>query len=462
MGDYESGYDPKYGYNRNAFAHKTIPQAIIGRVVKLIALPIGLASEVYHNEIDKQRRSDSRVNALSAAEAKISTTFGETANQEVASPSGGKSDDSPPVYVEVPEDQAEELIASYQAVPADDKTATHELVPQHSEDDGVECDEADWALDEAASETEDKSDSKDDPEADREEPTGQEKLQSTPTKEVKVDSRTKKVPSQKIPFPVILPQRRPGTKARGFVRAYAPVLQDAGIDQDAFISFLKNFHKAAQASPIFDVIMIATGIASMFPDLVVDLSIQAAEIAIGIAQEVQKRWRTNKFLDQANRDIFIPKGLFALIVTYKTNDNQNTEIGTKTVDLGASAMVKYGDALALPEDAMSTEGKQQIKQTKLDEMKAKVKQFRISSGETRGEAELPVTCAPLVFPALDAFADANEPKANEGVANSIITKSKSASKFVNDYFDRRAQASYVSLMLRSLRPSSLWSLGGFL
>ena len=57
MSDYDSGYDPKYGYNRNAFAHETVGTAIMGRVVKLIVTPIGLVSEAIHARRDKRRSS---------------------------------------------------------------------------------------------------------------------------------------------------------------------------------------------------------------------------------------------------------------------------------------------------------------------------------------------------------------------------------------------------------------------
>jgi hypothetical protein len=53
-------------------------------------------------------------------------------------------------------------------------------------------------------------------------------------------------PKQKLPCPVIIPQRRPGAKRRGFVRAYAPVLQDCGIGQDVFLKFISDFHKSSQ------------------------------------------------------------------------------------------------------------------------------------------------------------------------------------------------------------------------
>lgn len=51
---------------------------------------------------------------------------------------------------------------------------------------------------------------------------------------------------QNIPVPVIIPQRRPRFKERGFVRAYAPLLADSGIGQDMFIEFLEVFDKACE------------------------------------------------------------------------------------------------------------------------------------------------------------------------------------------------------------------------
>lgn len=55
-------------------------------------------------------------------------------------------------------------------------------------------------------------------------------------------------PAQRIPCPVIIPQRRPRNKDRGFVRAYSPVLDDCGISQDVFLKFLKDWLAASQVS----------------------------------------------------------------------------------------------------------------------------------------------------------------------------------------------------------------------
>lgn len=79
--------------------------------------------------------------------------------------------------------------------------------------------------------------------------------------------------------------------------------------QDAFLWFLKDFHKSALASSIFDVIIVATAIAGAYPDPLVGLGIQAVQIAAAIGQEIQERLRTNNFLTRANKDIFIPKGI---------------------------------------------------------------------------------------------------------------------------------------------------------
>ncbi len=436
MSRYEDGYDPKLGYNRNAYAHGTPITNILGKTVKLIGAPIGLASEAIHSYKDK-KRFQSNPDALAAAGPPSTNT--ESRSEKLAPPSEGQEARDDSTYVTIPADQADHLIASGQAVPAEDQEPTHELVPEDDKDE-IEGDEADWALDEAAAteEAEPSPHNDDDPI----EPV--ENLIKN-IRPAKGGSLISKKAAPKLPFPIILPQRRPGTKARGFVRAYAPVLEEYGIDQEMFLNFLKNFHKAAQASPIFDVIMIGTAIAGLYPDVLVGLSIQAVQIAAAIGREIQERLRINRFLDQANKEIFIPRGLFALLVAYKPSNSNQPDVGTERVDLGATAMAKYGDAL-LPAKTDAEEVAQE-KKRKMDEMKEKMKNLRIVSGETHGEAEMPVTCAPLLFPALDAVAESaakREGDHNESVAETIKAKTKDTTKYVNNYFDRRAQAVYVS------------------
>ena len=50
--------------------------------------------------------------------------------------------------------------------------------------------------------------------------------------------------SKGLPYPVILPQRRPESKAHGFVRAYAPDLAGCGINQTTWLKFLTDFEES--------------------------------------------------------------------------------------------------------------------------------------------------------------------------------------------------------------------------
>lgn len=69
--------------------------------------------------------------------------------------------------------------------------------------------------------------------------------------DIATDSQTR------LPYPVIIPQRRPGDKSRGFARAYPPDLERFGIDQDTFLQFLKSFHSASHASPVLYALYVA-------------------------------------------------------------------------------------------------------------------------------------------------------------------------------------------------------------
>ena len=69
-------------------------------------------------------------------------------------------------------------------------------------------------------------------------------------------------------------------------------------------------------------------------------------------------------------------------------------------------------------------------------LRQQLKGLKISSGKTYGELEMPES-APLIFPALDNIAMSKD---QDGKKPSQL---KTSSKFVADYLDRRAQASYV-------------------
>ena len=179
-------------------------------LVKLVGTGIDLAAEAHaHRKESKSRATSPAPGSTAASSAAASKETDAPPNYE----------DAPPVYAELPPDQASELIAAGKAVPAE----------QRQEDD-----EEAWQLDDAAEEA--------DPQA----------YAEVSDKDVKAELMRVLVRlpppnlAYRLPCPVILPQRRPRAKARGFVRAYAPVLEGCGIDQDAFLVFLNTFDKASE------------------------------------------------------------------------------------------------------------------------------------------------------------------------------------------------------------------------
>ncbi|PQE05209.1 FAD binding domain protein [Rutstroemia sp. NJR-2017a BBW] len=247
----------------------------MGIIVRLIGSGIGLASEAIHHHRNKSATSLAR----SPEQAGESSRAGAQNN----------SDDPPPEYVEVSTEDASRLIAQGKAIPADTKekhdfqTEERDEEDSDSDSDSEQGDEEQWALDEAA---------------DRSRP-------STPSGEPTQDAGklidtfirnhprpASSGPQPKLPCPVILPQRRPKDKKRGFIRAYAPLLQDCGIDQATFLEFLETFYQSSKSSPWLNVINAAAAIVGFVPGpITMGVSI-ATQFAVGVAMELQSRSRS--------------------------------------------------------------------------------------------------------------------------------------------------------------------------
>jgi hypothetical protein len=138
----------------------------------------------------------------------------------------------------------------------------------------------------------------------------------------------------------------------------------------------------------------------------------AVQIAAGTAKEIQSRHRANSYLDEMNEKLFKPRGLYALVMSYKPDATRPVSSGEFNPN---SVIAKYSES-----------SNSKLKETG--------KNLRVASGKTYGEMELGEV-APLVFPALEEIA-AN-PK-DQG-------KFKKAQKFLAEYGDKRAQAIYVSI-----------------
>ncbi|APA08907.1 predicted protein [Sclerotinia sclerotiorum 1980 UF-70] len=148
-------------------------------------------------------------------------------------------------------------------------------------------------------------------------------------------------PVRGLSCPVILPQRRPEDQSRGIIRAYSPELADCGIDQMTFIKFIDDFNEAHKSSPYLDAVNVAAqgvgfapGIAPMVVSMVVPIAVKAAK-------GYQTQRQSTSFLDQANTELFIPHGLFAMVLTFKPNQTQDPYGVPKQMQLPPSAPLIY-------------------------------------------------------------------------------------------------------------------------
>ncbi|KAL2818582.1 hypothetical protein BJX63DRAFT_57809 [Aspergillus granulosus] len=213
----------------------------------------------------------------------------------------------------------------------------------------------------------------------------------------------------KLLYPVILPQRRPRSNKRGFIRAYPPDLEQFAIDQEIFLNFIETSNKVCQATPWLYALNLASIGTIWLPSalsFIVSTMIQLGTEAAIMADE---RRKTNSFFDKVNAEFFRPRGLFCLVMTWEPGSSStfckfdlNTAIST-AVEHGGPGMLN------------------KLKHT-----------FKASNGATHGELPFPQT-APLIFPQLDALAASG--------SNPQVKKLKKKD-FVADYFDRRSQAKF--------------------
>lgn len=98
-----------------------------------------------------------------------------------------------------------------------------------------------------------------------------------------------KVP--RLRCPVVIPQRRPGNKERGFIKAYAPDLEPFGIDQDTFIEFIRATNKASQASKWLVAIQVAAVGTSFVPNPIALGVSTAVQVIAGVIAKAEIKWK---------------------------------------------------------------------------------------------------------------------------------------------------------------------------
>ncbi|KAK7716233.1 hypothetical protein SLS64_003385 [Diaporthe eres] len=185
------------------------------------------------------------------------------------------------------------------------------------------------------------------------------------------------VATGRLELPVVITQRRPKARTRGFIRAYAPILQNVGIDQDTFLDFIDQLNKAVEPSPWISAIDLASLAGHAFPEPIHLLISASALMATQVTAEVVSRSKSNAFLDKMNQEFFKPKGLIALVVTWKPKKDGAAAASKKPVEDGAPGMKRRKSMIQMP-----------------------------SAGEM---FELP-EFAPLIFPQLEVTPRAAEPR----------------------------------------------------
>lgn len=195
----------------------------------------------------------------------------------------------------------------------------------------------------------------------------------------------------RLELPVVITQRRPKSRTRGFIRAYAPILQNVGIDQETFIDFIDQLNKAVEPSPWISAIDLASLAGHAFPEPIHLLISASALMATQITAEVVSRSKSNAFLDKMNRDFFKPKGLIALVVTWKPKQDVSKINTTSIVDIDMSAVAASKKS--------QEGGPASLKRSK----------STIQTPSTCEMFELP-EFAPLVFPKLEATIKSPEPQ----------------------------------------------------
>ncbi|EFQ36146.1 uncharacterized protein GLRG_11290 [Colletotrichum graminicola M1.001] len=139
-----------------------------------------------------------------------------------------------------------------------------------------------------------------------------------------------------LPLPVVLPQRRPEKRARGFVRAYAPVLAEVGVDQETFLDFIDTFNKALEPNPYINALNLAGFAGMAMPEPASMLFGFAVEYATEALLEGQSRYSSNAFLDRVNAQYFGPRGLVCLVVTWQPGIGDNQLVVNFEGDAAAS------------------------------------------------------------------------------------------------------------------------------
>jgi hypothetical protein len=148
------------------------------------------------------------------------------------------------------------------------------------------------------------------------------------------------------------------------------------------------------------------------------------------AIELQSRYKANAFLDQMNKDFFMPMGLYAMVLLCKDTPSKSgdVEFGMESVNMET---VKQISKWGLPKNSDGDASDQSTK-TKI------LRPIRLASGYTNADT-MPLEIAPLIYPGLENLVQRPQISRDESFKQRLLRNKT----FVADYLDRRARAEYA-------------------
>lgn len=187
----------------------------------------------------------------------------------------------------------------------------------------------------------------------------------------------------------------------------------------------------------------AAGIVGFVPETAAQIVSTVVQVVAGTAKEIQSRHRRNTFLDRANQELFMPRGMYAMVMAFKDQIPGQQPGGPLARIAGT-----LGKSLFSSErlDINQTAAKWSNPDPEMSRLRKGLKDIRLVNGKTYTEVELPEAAA-LIYPALDRAVEKEmaqqQGKGKEAEKPSTKEKFKGAGAWVQDYMDRKAQASFV-------------------
>lgn len=199
-----------------------------------------------------------------------------------------------------------------------------------------------------------------------------------------------------------------------------------------------------QSDPWIDIVFLSAGVVGFVPEAAAQIVSTVVQVVAGTARELQSRSRRNTFLDRVNQDLFMPRGLYAMVMAFKDQVPGQQPRGPLSKLAGT-----LGKSLFSAErlDINQTAAKYSNPDPEMSGLKKGMKNLRLASGKTYTELELPEAAA-LIYPDLDRAVEDDVPGKGKGKGAEkagVKDNLKGASAWVQDYLDRKAEAAYVSI-----------------